>query len=75
MTHQALGAIDAALAAAGRTRAGFEIIITPASADADAVREFRDMGVDRLVPILAASSPEAVDGRFRQLGEFANIVA
>ena len=52
-----------------------EVIITPASVDANAVREFQDPGVDRLVPLLDASNPKAVNDRFRQLEELANIVA
>jgi len=74
-TRGALAAIDAALAAEGRTRDDFEIIITPASVDASAVREFQDLGVDRLVPLLDASNPRAVNDRFRQLEGFANMVS
>jgi probable F420-dependent oxidoreductase len=75
VTKQAIAGFETALAAAGRTRESFEIIITPGSVDADVVREFRDLGVDRLVPLMNASSPEAVNQRFRELEEFAKIVA
>jgi hypothetical protein len=75
VTKQAIAGFESARAAAGRTRESFEIIITPGTVDADAVREFRDLGVDRLVPLMDASSPEAVNQRFRELEEFAKIVA
>ena len=75
ITKQVIAGFETALAAAGRTRESFEIIVTPGSVDADAVRAFQDVGVDRLVPLMDASSPEAVDQRFRELEEFANIVA
>lgn len=74
-TKQVIAGFETALAAAGRTRESFEIIVTPGSVDADAVRAFQDLGVDRLVPLMDASSPEAVNQRFRELEEFANIVA
>lgn len=75
ITRVMLDAIDEALAVEGRTRDGFEIIITPGEVDADAVREFQDLGVDRLVPLMDGNDPKAVDQRFRELEEFANIVA
>ncbi len=75
ITKQVTASFETALAAAGRTRESFEIIVTPGSVDADAVRAFQDLGVDRLVPLMDASSPEAVNQRFRELEEFASIVA
>ncbi len=75
ITKQVTASFETALAAAGRTRESFEIIVTPGAVDADAVRAFQDLGVDRLVPLMDASSPEAVNQRFRELEEFANIVA
>jgi hypothetical protein len=71
-----IGMVDEALAAAGRTRDGFEIIITPMAVDADGVREYQDIGVDRLVPLIDANDPEdKIEERLRELEEFANIVA
>ncbi len=75
ITKQVTASFETALAAAGRTRESFEIIVTPGAVDADAVRAFQDVGVDRLVPLMDASSSEAVNQRFRELEEFANIVA
>ena len=75
ITRAALVGLDAALAAEGRTRDGFQIIVTPGSVSADDVRAFEELGVDRLVPLLDASDPESVNKRFRQLEEFANMVS
>ena len=68
-TAMALQGIDAALEAAGRSRDGFEIIVMPAEANADTVRAFEDIGVDRLVPLLVASGPGAVARRIDELAE------
>jgi probable F420-dependent oxidoreductase len=76
LTQMSIGMVDEALAAAGRSRDGFEIIITPMAVDADAVREYQDMGIDRLVPLIDANDPEdKIEERLRELEEFANIVA
>ena len=71
-TRQVIEGIDAALARAGRTRDGFEIVITPNTADADTIREFADLGVDRLVLHLGSQKPEKVD---RRLGELETLVS
>ncbi|MBH81623.1 MAG: LLM class F420-dependent oxidoreductase [Gammaproteobacteria bacterium] len=71
-TRQVIEGIDAALASAGRTRDGFEIVITPNTADADTIREFADLGVDRLVLHLGSQKPEKVD---RRLGELETLVS
>ena len=71
----ALKAIDAALEAAGRSRDGFEIVVMPAEADADTVRAFEDIGVDRLVPLLVASGPDAVARRIDELAELKHRIA
>ena len=73
-TGMALAGIDAALAAEGRSRDDFEIIVMPAEANADNVREFEDVGVDRLVPLLVAEGADTINRRFDELGELANLV-
>ena len=73
-TGMALGGIDAALAAAGRSRDDFEIIVMPAEANADTLRKFEDIGVDRLVPLLVASNDDAVKARLDELGELATLI-
>jgi len=73
-TGMALGGIDAALAAEERSRDDFEIIVMPAEANADTVREFQDIGVDRLVPLLVAESDDAIKKRLDELGELVALV-
>ena len=71
-TAPILASLDAALAAAGRSREDFEIIVTPNTADADTIREFADLGVQRLVLHLGSQRPDAVD---RRLSELEKLVA
>ncbi len=60
MTAAALGGIDAALAEAGRSRDTFQIIVAPPGPlDLDSARAFRDIGVDRLVPIVDGNNRDA----------------
>ncbi|MEZ5558021.1 MAG: LLM class F420-dependent oxidoreductase [Pseudomonadales bacterium] len=66
-TRPLLDGLDAALAAAGRSRNGFEVIVTPNAASDDEIREFADMGVDRLVLHLGSQRPEKVALRLREL--------
>ena len=66
--------IDAALAAKGRSRDGFQIIVGPAEVNADIVREFQDVGVDRLVPLLVADSEDAIKRRIDELGELNTLI-
>ncbi len=74
-TSAALANLDAALSSAGRSREGFEIVITPNEANADAIREFTDLGVDRLVLHLGSQRPEAIARRLGELEELVNLVA
>ena len=63
--------LDQALKQAGRSRDGFEIVITPVRADEETIHEFADLGVDRLVLQLGSQRPEKVD---RRLGELETLV-
>jgi probable F420-dependent oxidoreductase len=71
----ALGRLDEALAAAGRGRDGFEIIVTPNSVDDDTIRAFQDLGVDRLVLHLGSQRADKVDKRMAELEGFAAMAA
>jgi probable F420-dependent oxidoreductase len=75
MTRAVIADIDNALSKAGRTRAGFEIVITPNDADADTIREFADLGVDRLVLHLGSQRPEKIDRRLGELEVLVNAAA
>ena len=68
--------IDAALSAAGRTREGFEIVITPTfRVNDDDVRAFADLGVDRLVMHQGSQRPEKIAARLVELERFSTIAA
>ena len=69
-TGAILGDLDAALRTAGRSREDFEIIITPNSVDGDTIREFRDLGVDRLVVHLGSQKSAAIDQRLPEVEEY-----
>ena len=68
-TREMIARLDDAFAKAGRTRGPeFEIIITPpASMALDAVQEYADVGVHRLVVNLGSQQPDRVDRRFAEL--------
>ncbi len=68
-TKEMVGRLDVALAKAGRRRGyGFEIITTPpASMPMEAMQEYAEAGVDRLVVNLGSQRPERVDGRMVEI--------
>ncbi len=73
ITKTLLAGIDAALAAEGRTRDDFEIIVTPGGpVDLDSAREFQALGVDRVVPLLGSDDPDEARRRIDDLAEIAN---
>ena len=68
-TREMVGRLDAALAKAGRRRgAEFEIIMTPpASMPMDAMQEYAEIGVDRLVVNLGSQRHERVQARMAEI--------
>ncbi len=68
-----LNGIDAALSAAGRSRDDLEIVMMPATDDEDSAREFADLGVDRLVPLIATDDVGAPTQRLKHLERLATI--
>jgi probable F420-dependent oxidoreductase len=74
-TKQMLDRLDAAFARAGRTRGkDFQIIITPPVAmPIDAMQEYAELSVDRLVVNLGSQRPERVDQRMAQIGTLVKI--
>ncbi len=74
-TRETLDRLDAALAKAGRKRGeGFEIIITPpVSMPIDAMREYAEVGVDRLVVNLGSQRPEPVDRRMAEIEKLVKV--
>lgn len=75
LTATMLAGLDAALQAAGRSRDDFEVVITPNAADADTIRGFQDLGVDRLVLHLGSQRPEKLAARLVELERFVAIAA
>lgn len=67
LTAGVLKNLDRALKAAGRSRQGFEIVITPQQTTPEAIAAFADLGVDRLVVQLGSQKPEAIDRRLLEL--------
>ena len=73
-TAVVLKQLDAALAAEGRTRDGFEIVITPPfRISDDMLRAFADLGVDRVVAQLGSQKPDSVTSKLTELERFARI--
>jgi hypothetical protein len=68
-TKEMLNHLDAAFAKAGRRRGKeFQIIITPPVAmPMDAMQEYAEVGVDRLVVNLGSQRPERVDQRMAEI--------
>jgi probable F420-dependent oxidoreductase len=75
-TAPVLKQLDAALSDAKRSRQNFEIIITPPyNVDAEMIRAFADLGVDRLVVQLGSQRPEKLDGRLQELEALVSVAA
>jgi alkanesulfonate monooxygenase SsuD/methylene tetrahydromethanopterin reductase-like flavin-dependent oxidoreductase (luciferase family) len=67
LTAGILKNLDRALAAAGRSRDGFEIVITPQQATPETIAAFSDLGVHRLVVQLGSQKADAVERRLPEL--------
>jgi probable F420-dependent oxidoreductase len=66
-TGAVLKKLDDELAAAGRSREGFEIVVTPLSTAAEDLEGFKALGVNRLVVQLGSQKPERVAQRMEEL--------
>jgi len=73
LTKESLASLDEQLAAANRTRGDCQVIVTPNRIDEDIVRQFKDLGVDRLVPFLGSLADDTLPGWLDQLERFAVI--
>jgi probable F420-dependent oxidoreductase len=63
-----LAKLDAALAAEGRSREGFEIVITPPyNVTVEMLSAFQNLGVDRVLPMLGSQHPDAITERLQEL--------
>ncbi len=76
-TKLMLDRLDAAFAKAGRRRGkDFKIIVTPPmSMSIDAMQEYADVGVDRLVVNLGSQRPEWVGHRMAEIEKLVKLAA
>ena len=73
-TADVLPRLDRALRDRGRSRADFEVVLTPPyRVSADEIRAFADLGVDRVVPLLGAQTSDAVAARLDELHRLAEL--
>jgi probable F420-dependent oxidoreductase len=76
MTAQMLEGLDKALAAAGRTRDGFEIVITPPyKVSEDMLRAYADVGVDRIAAQLGSQRADRIEDRMRELEPLVRVLS
>ena len=75
-TREMVIRLDAALAKAGRRRGdGFEIIMTPpATMPMDAMQEYAEVGVDRLVVNLGSQRPDRVNARMAEIERLVKLI-
>jgi hypothetical protein len=76
-TRQMLARLDAAFAKAGRQQGkAFEIIVTPPmSMSIDAMQEYAEVGVHRLVVNLGSQRPERIDQRMAEIETLVKMAA
>ena len=69
-------ALDAALAEQGRSRDGFELVITPTfNVTADMIRGYADLGVDRLIIHLGSQKADRIDQRLHEIERLVGVLA
>jgi probable F420-dependent oxidoreductase len=66
-TLKVLDTLDELLAAEGRSRDDFQIVITPSQVTPDTVAQFASVGVDRLVLHLGSQKPHAIEARLLEI--------
>jgi len=75
-TTEVCKSLDEALTQQGRSREGFELIITPTfNVTKDMVKAYEDLGVDRLIIHLGSQKPERVDQRMREIEKLIEVLA
>ena len=71
LTGKMLANLDQALATEGRTRDGFEIVITPPyNVTVDAIKQYEALGVDRIIMHLGNQKPERIGQRLIEMEKF-----
>tara|TARA_Y100001934_G_C12210681_1_gene705891 strand:+ start:195 stop:1061 length:867 start_codon:yes stop_codon:yes gene_type:complete len=75
-TAEVCQALDAALAEQGRSRDGFELVITPTfNVTADMIRGYEDLGVDRLIIHLGSQKADRIDQRLHEIERLVGVLA
>ena len=75
-TAEVCQALDAALAEQGRSRDGFELVITPTfNVSADMIRGYEDLGVDRLIIHLGSQKADRIDQRLHEIERLVGVLA
>lgn len=76
LTAKLLAKLDQALADGGRSRDGFQIVITPPyNASEDVIQHYADLGVDQIVWQLGGQNPDRIDRRIVELERMAKRAA
>jgi probable F420-dependent oxidoreductase len=66
--------LDVHLAAVGRGRDDFDIVMMPAIDDVAAARAFRDLGINRLIPMVMLDSDASLAARLEHLSELSTSI-
>lgn len=66
--------LDVHLAAVGRGRDDFDIVMMPAVDDVAAARAFRDLGINRLIPMVMLDSDASLAARLEHLSELSTSI-
>ena len=75
-TAGVIKSLDAALAEQGRSRDGFELVITPTfNVTEDMIKAYEDLGVDRLIIHLGSQRAERVDRRLLEMEKLVRVLA
>ncbi len=75
-TSKLLAGLEDALKAEGRSRDGFQIVITPSfNFTEDMIKEYADLGVDQLALQLGSQKPEKLDKRLLELEQIVKLAA
>jgi len=71
-----LGRLDDELATVGRSRADIEVLVTPpAPASEELIESYRELGVDRLLPIFVAADVDGARTEVEKLAPLAGVAA
>ncbi len=67
ITAVLLDKLDTALAAAGKSRSDIEILMMPGDESDEALDAYAELGIDRMLPMIAVGDDDAVEARVQQI--------